>query len=262
MRTNILGKYREDDSFLHKLNPQVKIISSIYFSLISIIFSDFRLLILLILMLLIGVKLGKISLKNFFYGIRPVLYVAIFTIIFQILFTKNGELIYKLGILEIYSGTLWNSLLVLMRFTVLIGMAFILTYTTSPIEITHGLEDLFSPLKKLGIPVAEMALVISIALRFIPIFFSEAERIRICQASKGWDVEELKFLEKICYYGSIFIPLLSSALSRSEELANAMEIKGYGIKNIKTRFRSYSFRNYDIYFLFIVIVAPLLERII
>lgn len=261
MKNKVLGKYREGDSFFHKLNPQVKIISSIYFSIITIIFGDLKLLALMILLLGIGIWLSKISLKEFINGIRPVLYVVIFTLFFQILFNKSGILLLKFGFLEIYSATLWNSLLVLLRFTILVGVAYILTDTTSPIEITHGLEDLFSPLKNLGVPVEELALVLSISLRFIPIFFTEAERIRIGQASKGWDIDELGFLEKIKYYGNIFIPLLSSALLRSEELANAMEIKGYSLKHKKTRFRNYSFKKSDIYYLIVIIILPIAKLI-
>ncbi|MGL4969484.1 MAG: energy-coupling factor transporter transmembrane component T family protein, partial [Fusobacteriaceae bacterium] len=235
MEKKLLGKYVEGDSWLHRIAPQLKIIIAMIFSVITIVFSQLDFLIFINFIIFVVVKTSKISLSDFFSGIKPLLYIIVFTLFFQLFFTTGGEQILNFGIVKIYSKALENILVVLFRFLILVGMAFLLTYTTSPIEITHGLEDIFSPLKKIGVPVKEFALILSIALRFIPVFFNEVERIKIGQASKGLEIDELNYIEKMKNYAHIIIPLLFSALKRGEELADAMEIKGYSLKNKKTR---------------------------
>ncbi|MGL4567616.1 MAG: energy-coupling factor transporter transmembrane component T family protein, partial [Fusobacteriaceae bacterium] len=175
MEKKLLGKYVEGDSWLHRIAPQLKIIIAMIFSVITIVFSQLDFLIFINFIIFVVVKTSKISLSDFFSGIKPLLYIIVFTLFFQLFFTTGGEQILNFGIIKIYSKALENILVVLFRFLILVGMAFLLTYTTSPIEITHGLEDIFSPLKKIGVPVKEFALILSIALRFIPVFFNEVE---------------------------------------------------------------------------------------
>ncbi|MGL4402900.1 MAG: energy-coupling factor transporter transmembrane component T family protein [Fusobacteriaceae bacterium] len=249
MKNKLLGKYVEGDSWLYKIAPQLKILVAIVFSLISIFFSHLDFLIFMTFIIFIVVKTSKIALKDFFYGIKPLLYIIVFTLFFQLIFTTGGEQILNLGIIKIYSRALENIFIVFFRFMILVGMAFLLTYTTSPMEITHGIEDLFSPLEKIGVPVKEFALILSISLRFIPVFFNEVERIKMGQASKGLEVDELNYIEKMKNYAHIVIPLLFSALKRGEELGDAMEIKGYNLKNKKTRLRNYKIERRDLYFI-------------
>lgn len=248
MEKKLLGKYSEGESWIYKIVPQIKILIAMLFSVAAIIFSQIDFLLFMTMVIFIVVKTSKISLKDFFSGIRPLLYVIVFTLFFQLIFTKGGEEI-SIFFIKIYSKAFENVIIVFLRFLILVGIAFLLTYTTSPIEITHGLEDIFSPLEKIGVPVKEFALILSIALRFIPVFFGEVERIKMGQASKGLDVDELTYVEKMKNYAHIMVPLLSSALKRGEELADAMEIKGYSLKNKKTRFRYYKIEKRDIYFM-------------
>lgn len=255
MEKKLLGKYVEGDSWLYQIAPQIKIIVSIIFSLIIIIFAQLDFFMLMTMIILFIIKSSKIDLKDFILGIRPLLYVIFFTLFFQMLFTEGGNIILSLGYIKIYTRALENTLIVFLRFLILTGIAFLLTYTTSPIEITHGLEDIFSPLKKLGVPVKEFALILSISLRFIPVFFDEIERIKMGQASKGLDIDELRYTEKIKNYAHIMVPLLFSALKRGEELTDAMEIKGYSLKNKKTRLRFYKIGKIDLYFLTIAMTT-------
>lgn len=256
MEKKLLGRYSEGDGWMYKIVPQIKILMSMLFSVAVIIFSQMDFLIFMTAIILIVVKTSKISLKDFFSGIKPLLYVIIFTLFFQLIFTKGGDEI-SFFFVKIYSKALENIIIVFLRFLILVGVAFLLTYTTSPIEITHGLEDIFSPLGKIGVPVKEFALILSIALRFIPVFFGEVERIKMGQASKGLDMEELNYMEKMKNYAHIMVPLLSSALKRGEELADAMEIKGYSLKNKKTRFRYYKIERRDIYFIISSLLIPI-----
>lgn len=264
MEKKLLGKYVEGDSWLYKIAPQLKIFIAMIFSVISVLFSRLDFLVFMALVIFIVVKTSKISLKDFFYGIKPLLYIIVFTLFFQLFFTTEGKEILDLGIVKIYSRAIENIFTVFFRFLILVGLAFLLTYTTSPIEITHGIEDVFSPLGKIGVPVKEFALILSISLRFIPVFFNEVERIKIGQASKGLEIDELNYAEKMKNYAHIMVPLLFSALKRGEELADAMEIKGYSLKNKKTRFRHYKMERRDLYFIsgsFLIILLSLMINI-
>ncbi|MGL5123204.1 MAG: energy-coupling factor transporter transmembrane component T family protein [Fusobacteriaceae bacterium] len=260
MKNNlIIGKYKEGKTFFHRLNPVTKIVAALILSICSILSSDIFFFYIMTGILLGAIIFSGIGLKDFLFGIKPIFFIFIWTLIFQFIFTKTGDILFQWKIFTIYEGSLRNALLILLRFFILIGVAFILTLTTPPIELTHGLEDIFLPLKKLKFPVNEVALILSISLRFIPLFFEEAERIKNAQASKGWDIKELTFIERIKFYGNMLVPLISSALIRAEELANAMEIKGYSLPNKKTRFNEYSFRKQDFIFLFFIILILYLK---
>ncbi|MGL4392894.1 MAG: energy-coupling factor transporter transmembrane component T family protein [Fusobacteriaceae bacterium] len=231
---------QSNKSFFHALHPVTKISVGIVISVVSIAETRLEFFAVLMVLLFIALYFSKIDMIKFVKSLKPILLIFLFTLAINIFF-----------------GTIMNSIVVFVRFFVMISFTSIIILTTEPIELTHGLEDFFSPLKKIKVPVAEMTLILSIALRFIPIFFEEAERIKNAQASKGYDVNDLNFSGKIKFYAHIMIPLISSAIVRAEDLANAMEIKGYSLPNKKTRFRKYHFRKLDI-LVFILIGAIIL----
>ncbi len=245
MNKIVIGSYLEVDSFYHKINPKLKIVLFFITSILTILISDLYTYIFLSSILFTSVAFGKIGAKNFLKAIKPIAIIFFWTLLFQILFTKDGDLLYKIGFLEIYDKSFFNSILVLFRMFILVGIASILTLSTSPIEVTHGTEDLLKPLKIFKVPVDSIALSLSIALRFIPLFFDEVERIEVAQKSKGYDIDDLRFHEKFRYYAFILVPLLLSAVKKSEDIANAMIIKGYGIEKKRSRFRSYKLNKED-----------------
>ncbi|MGL6024263.1 MAG: energy-coupling factor transporter transmembrane component T family protein [Cetobacterium sp.] len=261
MEKKLLGKYIEGDSWLHNIAPHLKIIIGIVFSIITVLFNKLDFFLFMSIVIFVVIKTSKISIRDFLFGIKPLIYIMVFTLFFQFIFTTGGEELFQIGRIKISLKALENISIVFFRFLILSGMAFLLTYTTSPIEITHGLEDMFSPLQKIGIPVKDLALVLSISLRFIPVFFNEIERIKIGQASKGMEIDELKYIEKMKNYAHIIIPLLFSALKRGEELADAMEIKGYSLKNRKTRLKNYKIDRKDICFISISSIIAIVEII-
>ncbi len=259
MNKVVIGSYLECDSFYHKINPKIKIVLFFVTSILTILISHLYTYIFLSSILFISVAFSKIGVKNFLKGIKPIALIFFWTLLFQVLFTKDGDLLYKWGFLEIYQKSFSNSILVLFRMFILVGVASILTLSTSPIEVTHGTEDLLKPLRHIKVPVDSIALSLSIALRFIPLFFDEIERIETAQKSKGYDIDDLKFHEKFRYYALILVPLLLSAVKKSEDIANAMIIKGYGIEKERSRFRSYKLNREDfvlltIYILLIIII--------
>jgi len=258
----VMGRYIEGDSFFHRINPLVKITLFLLTTIFSLILFNFKEYLVFSTIILLSISLSGIGFSRFIASIKPVLLIFIWTFIFQILFSREGSLIFSFSIIKIYSGALTNSILVFFKMFVLIGIASILTLTTSPTEVTHGFEDFFKPLKLIKVPVSAIALTISIALRFIPVFFDEIERIKIAQTSKGYEVEELKFIKKFKYYAVLLIPLLLSAIKKSENIADAMEIRGYSIKGKKTRFREYFYKREDfiligIYLILIVFIIIL-----
>lgn len=250
----ILGNYLKQATFFHKVNPILKILVFSVLSIIVIFIPKIEVLVASSILLILFIWLAKIKIMQFIGSISPLLTILVWALIIQIVFSKEGEVVADLKVIKIYYMALYNSLFALFRFFILFGIASLTILTTRAIQITHGIEDLLYPLKLIGVPVQDIALVLSIGLRFIPTFFEEAERIKNAQASKGWDVDELGKIEQIKFYANILIPLFNSAISRSEELANAMEIKGYSIKCEKTRFREYHFGKEDIIFVVISII--------
>ena len=259
----IIGRFLEVDSFFHRVTPTIKLAIFLLISIVAIVFQSLASYILIAIFLIVGVSVSKIGFKNLILTIKPLMIIFLWTLVFQIIFSRNGDILINLYVLKIYSSAVYNSFFVFLRMFILIGAAGVLTLSTSPLELTHGLEDLFKPLKYLKIPVETFALVISIALRFIPQFFDEIERIKIAQISKGYDVEDLTFFKKINYYGILLIPLLLSSVNRSETLANAMGMRGYGSGEKKTRFRRYSMKKEDyiliIIFIFLFTICSLLN---
>lgn len=246
----LLGQYLEGESFYHRIHPLLKIFLFFITSVLTLVTEDMRAYIIFSMLLLLSVITGKLGLKNFLQAIKPVIYIFIWTFVFQILFNKSGNLIFQMGFVEIYDKTLLNSVLVFFRMFILVGVSAILTLSTSPIEITHGFEDFFKPLKYIKVPVEAIALTLSIALRFIPLFFREVKRIEMAQKSKGFDIEDLNFIGKFRYYAFLLIPLMLSSVSKAEDIANAMEIKGYGITEKRSRFREYGFKVEDVILVF------------
>jgi energy-coupling factor transport system permease protein len=242
----IIGSFIDIDSFFHKITPLTKLVLFILISILVVNFHNFYGYLIFIITFLVGIFLSGIGLKNFFKIIQPLILLFLWTVLFQIIFTKKGTIVLDLYIIKIYSLALKNSMFLFLRMFILIGTAATLTLSTSPLQITHGLEDLLKPLKIFRVPVEAIALTLSISLRFIPLFFDEIEKIKIAQITKGYEVEELKLFEKVNYYGILLIPLLLAAVEKSEILAEAMRLRGYGSKNKKTRFYIYNFGKYDL----------------
>lgn len=244
-KKQIIGRYLDVDSFFHRISPITKITMFFVLSILSIVSKDIAGYIVFSLALLFGVGLTKIGFKNFLKTIKPIMMIFLFSLVFQVLFNKDGELLYQMGFIKIHTMGIILSIHLFFRMFILIGVAGILTLSTSPNEITHGFEDLFKPLKIVKVPVETIALTLSIALRFIPFLFDEVERIKIAQQSKGYDIDELGYLSKFKYYSLLLIPLLLSSIQRAEDVANAMEVRAYAAHTEKTRFREYKISRYD-----------------
>ena len=233
----IIGRYIPSDSLLHKMDPRAKLL--LVFLFVCVIFFANNVMSYLVLaiftILLIG--LSRVPVRYLYNGLKPILFLIIFTFILQVLFTKEGRLLYDLGWLEIYEGGLIQGLFISIRFTLLILVTSLLTLTTSPIEITDGMEELLKPLKKWKMPVHELALMMSIALRFIPTLMEETDKIMKAQTARGVDFTSGPIKQRVKAIVPLLVPLFVSSFKRAEELATAMESRGYRGGEGRTKYR-------------------------
>ncbi len=229
-----LGQFFPGVSILHRLDPRTKIIlAAIYIASIFIADSPLSFFILTLATLWF-ILLSRIAVSTVLRGVRPILFILIFTAAINIFFIKGeGEPLIAFWVIKIYTEGIIKAIFMALRVTLLImGTSVLLTYTTSPISLTDGLEALLSPLKKIGVPVHVFAMMMSIALRFIPTLVEETEKIMNAQKSRGADFESGGLIKRAKSLIPLLIPLFVSAFSRAEELATAMECRCYrGDKN-------------------------------
>lgn len=237
MNNVAFGKYLPIDSFIHRLDPRLKI-GSLLLLLIAVFFdAGFLGYAVLGLFVILLVFLSKMKLSQVMRAIKPMIFMMVFLMFFNILFIQKGNLLYSLGFIKIYDGALLQTAYIFIRLILIIIMTTILTATTKPLDLTLGIEHLLSPFKKLGFPAHEVAMMISIALRFIPTLMEETQRIMKAQASRGVEFSEGSMKDKIMSIVSLIIPLFISAFQRAEDLANAMESRNYNPEAKRTRYK-------------------------
>ena len=251
-----LGQFFPGVSILHRLDPRTKIILAILFIVAVFLANNPIAFLVLLLSTLWFVALSRIALSTVLRGIKPIIAILIFTAIINIFFIKgSGEPLVSFWVIEIYTEGIVKALFMALRVTLLImGTSVLLTYTTSPISLTDGIESLLTPLKKIGVPVHVFAMMMSIALRFIPTLVEETEKIMNAQKSRGADFESGGLIKRAKALIPILIPLFVSAFTRAEELATAMECRCYrGDKN-RTKLVKLQYKKND----FIIMGAVLL----
>jgi energy-coupling factor transport system permease protein len=183
------------------------------------------------------VALSKISFRFLYAGLKPVLWLILFTLLMHLFLNKEGELLIQVGPLKIYEEGVRQGIFISMRFFLLILVTSLLTLTTTPIEITDGLETLLGPLKKIHFPVHELALMMSISLRFIPTLMQETDKIMKAQIARGVEFTGGPIKERVRAIVPLLIPLFISSFKRAEELAVAMEARGYRGGEGRTKYR-------------------------
>ncbi|MGF2614180.1 energy-coupling factor transporter transmembrane protein EcfT [Rossellomorea vietnamensis] len=237
MEKMIFGRYIPSDSFVHRMDPRSKLI--FVFAFICIVFlADNAVTYAVMGAFTLGAMLSvKVPLKFLLGGLKPVMWLVLFTFLLHIFFTKEGDVLADLGIITIYEEGLRQAVFISLRFTYLIIVTTLLTLTTSPISITDGLETLLNPLKKVRFPVHEMALMMSISLRFIPTLMEETDKIIKAQTARGAELATGPIKERIKSIVPLLIPLFVSAFKRAEDLATAMEARGYKGGEGRTKYR-------------------------
>lgn len=237
MEKMIFGRYIPGDSFVHKLDPRSKLVFVFAFIIVVFLANNVMTYAFLIVFTLLVIFMSRIRLYFLLNGLKPIIFLLVFTFLIHIFFTREGDILFELGFFKIYEEGLRQGVFISIRFLVLVLMTSILTLTTSPISITDGIEVLLNPLKKLKLPVHELALMMSIALRFIPTLMDETDKIMKAQMARGSDLSAGPMKERIKAVVPLLVPLFVSAFKRAEDLATAMEVRGYRGGEGRTRYR-------------------------
>lgn len=226
LRDITLGQYYQVNSRLHRLDPRVKLIATFAYIISLFLFKNITVYVIAGLWLFLIIKTSKVPFKFMVKGLKPVMMILLLTVICNMLFTEGTPIFSVWKITITYEG-LKMALFMTIRFVMLIVGSTIMTLTTTPNQLTDGLESILSPLKKLKVPVHEVAMMMAIALRFIPILMEETDKIMKAQIARGADFESGNLLKRVKAMLPILIPLFVSAFRRANDLAMAMESRCY-----------------------------------
>ena len=222
-----LGQYFPGDTVAHRLDPRTKILLVVLY-IVALFCADSLLAYgILAVVLAVCVRVSRVGLKALVRGLKPVVFILVFTGVLNLFFTPGEPVLVEWGFLRITEEGAWNALFMILRIMLLIMGTFLMTYTTSPISLTDGLERLLNWMKKLHVPVHELAMIMSIALRFIPTLIEETDKIMSAQKARGADFESGGIIQKAKALIPILVPLFISAFRRADELAVAMECRCY-----------------------------------
>ena len=222
-----LGQYFPGNSVIHRLDPRTKLIMLVVYIVALFTAKSWISYGVLFAFLALSVKISTIPPKSILRGMKPLVMILIFTGVLNIFFTQEGTVLVDFWIITITSGGIARAILMMLRIMMLISCTFLLTYTTSPIALTDGLESLMNPMKKIGVPVHELSMMMCIALRFIPTLIEETDKIMCAQKARGADFETGSLIERAKALVPILVPLFISAFRRADELATAMESRCY-----------------------------------
>lgn len=242
MNNFTFGQYYPANSFIHKLDSRFKILAVIVFMVVIFLIKDFSGYAVMGVFLLAVILLSRVKLKVVLKSVRTILFLVIFATALNVLFYKNGEIIWWQwrSIIITKEGVLYSAKMIIRLIFLVMGSS-MLTLTTDPTEITNGLESLMSPLALFKLPVHDFALTISIALRFIPTLMEETDRIMKAQKSRGAGYDEGNLINKVKAMIPVLIPLIVSAFRRAEELGNALDARCYNATPKRTRYRKLQF---------------------
>ena len=239
-----LGQFFPGDTLAHKLDPRTKLLVTVLYVVALFTAKSYIAYGLLILTLIVAVRISRVGAKALFKGLKPVLFIIAFTALLNLFYTPGTELCH-FWIFRITIEGVRAAITMMLRITLLIMGTFLLTYTTSPIRLTDGLESLLGPLKKIKVPVHELAMMMSIALRFIPTLIEETDKIMSAQKARGADFESGNLIKRVKALVPILVPLFLSAFKRADELALAMEARGYHGGEGRTRLKELKFAKLD-----------------
>ena len=295
----VIGQYIPANSWVHRLDPRTKLLGLLLLIVSTFLIQQLTTMVGLLFVVIVFFTTSKVPLQRFLKGIAPLLFLLTFTVIFQLLLNRQGELLYESSSslnaysiaavvaiivlyqfikrfvpvrfllflsslvaiffalqlqgplviwafdVSIYEGGLTFALFLVTRIVILITLSSLLTLTTKPTDLNNGLEEVMKPLKKLRVPTSEIAMMIAIALRFIPTLLDEANKIMKAQSSRGVDFEEGTLRQKVTQIISLLIPMFIISFKRADELANAMEARGYAPGKDRTKYAIFSMKFSD-----------------
>ncbi|WP_413627006.1 energy-coupling factor transporter transmembrane component T [Fructilactobacillus vespulae] len=245
MNQIVFGNYLPGNSWIHRLNPVLKIIASLLLISWTLIANNLFNYGFLIVFIGIEVFFTGINLKIILKAIKPFIWLIGFTVIMQILFANQGPILFSWGIFKITQTGINLAILIFFRFLLIIIQATVLTLTTSPNSIAFGVEKMISPLKKLGIPVETVGIMISIALRFVPTLIEELYTIMEAQKSRGVIFGSGSLIKRCKSISALIIPILVSSFRHADNLADSLEASGYDSTKPRSSFRKNEWRISD-----------------
>ena len=256
MRNITIGQYYPADSILHKLDPRVKFLGTLVFIVSLFLIKGLAGYVFVTVALVTLVKLSKVPFGMMLKGMKAIIFILIITVFFNMLFTP-GEAIFKIWRLTITKEGVFQAFRMAVRLSYLIIGSSIMTLTTTPNQLTDAMENLFSPLKVIKVPVHEISMMMSIALRFIPILMEETDKIMKAQIARGADFESGNLIKRVTNMIPLLVPLFVSAFQRANDLAMAMEARCYHGGEGRTQMKPlrYEKRDYVAYILMLVFAA-------
>lgn len=256
LRDITLGQYFPGESPIHRLDPRAKLVSMICYIVALFLGKWFVTYAILLLTLAAVVKVSTVKPKALVRGLKPVVFILVFTAVLNIFYTP-GEPLASFWIFTITREGVLHAFFMVVRIIMLITCTFLLTYTTSPLALTDGLESLMGPLKKIHVPVHELSMMMSIALRFIPTLIEETDKIMSAQRARGADFDSGSLVQRAKALIPLLVPLFISAFRRADELATAMECRCYHGGEGRTRLRQLKYKaaDYVALFLFLAITV-------
>ena len=253
-----LGQFFPGNSFLHKADPRVKLVILVIYMVFVLLASNAASLGLVLLVTLALALCSEIRFSVLLRSLKPVIFILLFTGVINLFFTSGETPLVDWYFIEIYPEGIRTAVFMMVRLVCLVGgSSVLLSYTTSPLALTDAIESLFGPLKKIHVPVHEFAMMMTIALRFIPTLLEETDKIMSAQKARGADFETGGLVKRVKAIIPILIPLLISAFRRADELGDAMDARCYSGSKVRTKYKKLTlgWRDYVAFFWVAALIA-------
>lgn len=241
----VFGSYVPGTSPLHRLDPRAKLLLCVAYVVLVFFANSWTTCLWMVLALLATMLASRVGFRLYWRGIRPLVWIILLTVVFQVLFSTGGPVYWKWWFFSVTRDGLYSSLIIFFRFLVIITASTVLTATTPTLRVADALSWFMRPLKAIKVPVNQITLMISIALRFIPTIMDEAVKIANAQRSRGMNLDEGNLIKRLKRMVPILIPLFVDSFKRAEELATAMEARGYDPAAPRTHYRQLSWAGRD-----------------
>ena len=241
-----LGQFFPGTSAVHRLDPRTKLLILVAYIVALFTAKSWISYGVCLAFLAIAIRISRILLKSIVRGMKPLIMILVFTGVLNLFFAGGERVIFKVWFLTLTVEGVIRAVFMVSRILMLISATFLLTYTTSPISLTDGLESLLNPLKVIRVPVHELSMMMCIALRFIPTLIEETDKIMCAQKARGADFENGKLMERVKALVPILVPLFISAFRRADELATAMECRCYQGGEGRTKMKLLRYQRNDL----------------
>lgn len=250
---SLIGYFLPFKTVIHNLNPQVKLICMILLMSGLLINYNLTIIMVYLFVLLLVYKVAKIPLSVLYSSFKPIIWIIFFSSIVH-LFTTPGELLLSMGFLNITVQGVQKSFILSSRIILIVGFTMLISLTTTPVNLVEAVSSLLKPFSWLGLPVNQFSLMLSLSLRFVPVIYEEAERIKKAQLARGANFSSWSIKNRVNNVVSIVIPMIYSAIIRADDLAIAMEIRGYKVGEKRTRLKETRFHYIDLVILLLSLV--------